>query len=512
VQSNNLNPYNNNNNNNNNNLADAADLLLTQDPSHAFDYGEESCEPINSGGAWNNTTVTQQPPRPRNVSTSPPSTTIVAASEFGEDEFDFGDDDDELAALDVDTIVSQKPVAATATATSFHHLSYEDHDNNWQQQRNDRGRAPLRTMNGEHQHQHQQYGNTNNYSNDYAAGDSAPSSYGGGERGNKRSSYPPDNPSSNSNGATFGESYDNHATGRQSYGGGGASTFGESYDNNNNNFQNNGQNSHGNNGGFDNYPQDNDHGAFSKDTAGYDNFDNNGGICTIIGGNDNSNEGAPLCPGHSQPCRVLTAQTTTNAGRQFYKCSLPEGEQCDFFEWADGVEGNMYSTTAFDGAAYGGGGDTKDFYAEVRTVFGHPGFRPGQKEVIENAMNGRDCFVLMPTGGGKSLCYQLPAWCCPGISVVISPLLSLIEDQVRSMIKLGVESVFLNSTQSWEGEQQQIFDRLRNPPAHGGIKLLYVTPEKISHSGLIKGIFKTLSERGLISRFVVDEAHCLSDW
>ncbi|KAL7448989.1 hypothetical protein ACHAWC_001102, partial [Mediolabrus comicus] len=157
-------------------------------------------------------------------------------------------------------------------------------------------------------------------------------------------------------------------------------------------------------------------------------------------------------------------------------------------------------------------GDTKEFHAENRRVFGHPGFRPGQKEVIENAMLGRDVFVLMPTGGGKSLCYQLPAWCCPGLSIVISPLLSLIEDQVQSMTKLGVEAVFLNSQQDWQGEQQDIMSRLFRVPAHGGIKLLYITPEKLTHSGMIKNLFQKLSDRNLLSRFVVDEAHCLSDW
>ena len=216
------------------------------------------------------------------------------------------------------------------------------------------------------------------------------------------------------------------------------------------------------------------------------------------------------------PCKILTAGTDLNAGREFYKCPMPEGEQCDHFEWLDGMEGNLHNTASYEGGGPGGAyqasGETKDIYSEIRRVFGHTGFRPGQKEVIENAMRGRDVFVLMPTGGGKSLCYQLPAWCCPGISVVISPLLSLIEDQVTSMNKLGVEAKFLTSTQSWEGEQSTIVNMLRNPPAHGGIKMLYVTPEKIANSNLIKGIFKTLSERGLISRFVVDEAHCLSDW
>ena len=124
-------------------------------------------------------------------------------------------------------------------------------------------------------------------------------------------------------------------------------------------------------------------------------------------------------------------------------------------------------------------------------------------------IGGRDVFVLMPTGGGKSLCYQLPAWCCPGLSVVISPLLSLIQDQVQSMTKLGVQSVFLNSAQDYETEQKDIQRRLFATTAHGGVKLLYITPEKLRHSGVIKNLLTKLHERNHISRFVVDEAHCL---
>lgn len=224
---------------------------------------------------------------------------------------------------------------------------------------------------------------------------------------------------------------------------------------------------------------------------------------------DEDNSNAPLCPEHNLPCRLLTAKSASNMGRQFYKCSLPEGQQCDFFQWADGMEGN-WNESALGPIATGS--DTKDMYQENQRIFGHRSFRPGQKEVIEKAIQGRDVFVLMPTGGGKSLCYQLPAWCCPGLAVVISPLLSLIQDQVQSMTKVGVQSVFLSSKQDYDTEQREITERLGQLTAHGGIKILYLTPEKLAHSTQMQRILKRLYQQGLLSRFVVDEAHCLSDW
>lgn len=155
------------------------------------------------------------------------------------------------------------------------------------------------------------------------------------------------------------------------------------------------------------------------------------------------------------------------------------------------------------------GNQVKDVRVELGKVFGHNDFRSGQDEVVGEAMSGRDVFVLMPTGGGKSLCYQLPAWCSPGLSVVISPLLSLMEDQVRALKNIGINAVCLSSTTM---PQQHIISELKNTPMHGGIKLLYITPEKLHHSELVKNIIKELCEKEMVSRFVVDEVHCLSDW
>jgi bloom syndrome protein len=195
-------------------------------------------------------------------------------------------------------------------------------------------------------------------------------------------------------------------------------------------------------------------------------------------------------------------------GRQFYKCCLPEGQQCDFFQWADGIEGNLNPPLG----QYGSTGIIKDIWRENRRIFGHHSFRKGQEEVIQHAVQGRDVFVLMPTGGGKSLCYQLPACCCPGLAVIISPLLSLIQDQVASLKKNGVRAEFLNSSQDYETQQRQIEQELYNMGDHDGIKLLYITPERLSGSKRMRSLLQRLYSRNLISRFVVDEAHCLSDW
>ena len=243
----------------------------------------------------------------------------------------------------------------------------------------------------------------------------------------------------------------------------------------------------------------------STSSGPYQEHDYSATPCTV---SNYGHDQAPLCPGHSLPCRIFTARSTANNGREFFKCALPEDQKCDFFQWADGVEGSSYQT----GGGLSLAGEVKDMYAENRRKFGHCEFRPGQKSVIENAISGRDVFVLMPTGGGKSLCYQLPAWCCPGLTVVISPLLSLIQDQVQSMTKLGVESVYLASSQDYESEQVGITRRINETAAHGGVKLLYLTPEKLSNSTHMQSMLRRLHSRKLISRFVVDEAHCLSDW
>lgn len=225
--------------------------------------------------------------------------------------------------------------------------------------------------------------------------------------------------------------------------------------------------------------------------------------------------GVPLCSGHNEPCKVLTSKSSANPGRQFYKCAKQESECCNFFEWVDGISSSINQSNSDVGYHYDANvsraptGDTKNIFEENRRKFGHNSFRKGQKDVIQSAVDGRDVFVLMPTGGGKSLCYQLPAWCCPGLSVIVSPLLSLIEDQLQSMTKLGIDTVTLSSNKDFDGEGKNIMHRLRHLTPHGGIKMLYITPEKLARSSVVKSILRDLTNKGLISRFVIDEAHCL---
>ena len=147
-------------------------------------------------------------------------------------------------------------------------------------------------------------------------------------------------------------------------------------------------------------------------------------------------------------------------------------------------------------------------------TFGYRTFRSNQRGIVNATLARRDVFVIMPTGGGKSLTYQLPAMIHGGVTVVVCPLVSLIQDQVESMIHQGVFAEYLSSTQSWD-EQSSIFRQLRDPQlvrSSEGIRLLYVTPERLSASGQLTSMLRRLHDNGLLARFVVDECHCVSQW
>ncbi len=145
---------------------------------------------------------------------------------------------------------------------------------------------------------------------------------------------------------------------------------------------------------------------------------------------------------------------------------------------------------------------TSSAQALLKRYFGYDDFRPLQAEIIGAVMDGRDTVVLMPTGGGKSLCYQLPALALPGVTLVVSPLIALMKDQVDALKRNGVPADFLNSTQSREDQL-----RVRQAAFHGELKLLYVAPERIVLPG-----FQQFLRSIEVSLVAVDEAHCISEW
>ena len=138
----------------------------------------------------------------------------------------------------------------------------------------------------------------------------------------------------------------------------------------------------------------------------------------------------------------------------------------------------------------------------LRQIFGYHAFRPGQQEIIEDLIRGEDAFVLMPTGGGKSLCYQIPALHRPGVGIVVSPLISLMKDQVDALVACGVRAAFYNSSLG-SAEARKVLAMLHQ----GELDLLYIAPERLMHEDFVERL------RDIpIALFAIDEAHCISQW
>ena len=140
--------------------------------------------------------------------------------------------------------------------------------------------------------------------------------------------------------------------------------------------------------------------------------------------------------------------------------------------------------------------------AALKQHFGHETFRPMQRDIIDNVLNGRDTFVVMPTGGGKSLCYQLPALMGEGTTIVISPLIALMQDQVAQLEQNGIRATMLNSTL----DRDEAFDRERRA-LQGEYDLIYMAPERLMSTAGSR-LLRQLD----VARFAIDEAHCISEW
>ncbi|MDX6313979.1 MAG: ATP-dependent helicase RecQ, partial [Streptomyces sp.] len=138
----------------------------------------------------------------------------------------------------------------------------------------------------------------------------------------------------------------------------------------------------------------------------------------------------------------------------------------------------------------------------LHRVFGYDAFRGEQQEIIEHVVAGGDALVLMPTGGGKSLCYQIPALVRDGVGVVVSPLIALMQDQVDALRALGVRAGFLNSTQDLDERRLVEAEFLA-----GELDLLYLAPERLRVEATLR-----LLDRGKVSLFAIDEAHCVAQW
>ncbi len=138
----------------------------------------------------------------------------------------------------------------------------------------------------------------------------------------------------------------------------------------------------------------------------------------------------------------------------------------------------------------------------LKKYFGYDSFRAGQKDIVESILNGQDVLAVMPTGAGKSICYQIPAMMLPGITLVVSPLISLMQDQVKSLNEAGIAAAFINSSLS-----EKTFAETVNRARNRAYKIIYVAPERLTNDG-----FRSFAANVDISMVTVDEAHCISQW
>jgi ATP-dependent DNA helicase RecQ len=140
----------------------------------------------------------------------------------------------------------------------------------------------------------------------------------------------------------------------------------------------------------------------------------------------------------------------------------------------------------------------------LKKYYGYSQFRPGQGQIIDSILNGNDVCVIMPTGAGKSICFQIPALLFPGITLVISPLISLMKDQVDALTGLGIPATFINSSLSWREAKRRI-----QKATHGEYRLLYIAPERLETESFSE-LVESLSQS--VSLVAIDEAHCVSQW
>lgn len=138
----------------------------------------------------------------------------------------------------------------------------------------------------------------------------------------------------------------------------------------------------------------------------------------------------------------------------------------------------------------------------LKKYWGYDSFRPLQEDIIQSVLDGRDSLALLPTGGGKSICFQVPAMCMDGICLVISPLIALMKDQVYNLQKIGIPAAAIYS-----GMHYKEIDRTLDNCIYGGIKILYLSPERLASELAIERIKKMK-----VNLIAVDEAHCISQW